>query len=171
MHTDTDTTTTDAGTTTTSRFGGRLRLAAAAAVVVVAAVGAIALAGGGDGDDEPVASGPPLELSLGASDSMMSCLPVDAAILADMPLAFAGTATSVEGETVTLEVDEWFAGGDAGTVVLQAQSGMEALIDGFSFAEGDEYLVSATEGTVNFCGYSGPATEELRAVYDAAFPG
>lgn len=168
MHTDTDTTTTTTGTST--RFGGRLRLAAAAAAaLVVVAVGAVALAGGGGGNDEPVASGAPVELSLGASDSMMSCMPVDAAILADMPLAFAGTATSVEGETVTLEVDEWFTGGDAATVVLRAQSGTEALIDGFAFEEGAEYLVSATEGTVNFCGYSGPATGELRAVYDAAF--
>lgn len=165
MHTDTDTTTTG----TSTRFGGRLRLAAAAAALVVATVGAVVLAGGGGGDDEPVASGPPVELSLGASDSMMSCMPVDAAILADMPLAFAGTATSVDGETVTLEVEEWFTGGDAATVVLQSQSGMEALIDGFAFEEGGEYLVSATEGTVNFCGYSGPATDELRAVYDAAF--
>jgi len=70
---------------------------------------------------------------------------------------------------VTLTVEEWYTGGDAGTVVLHAQSGMEALIDGFTFAEGEAYLVSAAEGTVSFCGFSGPATDELRAVYDEAF--
>lgn len=140
--------------------------AAAAALVAVVASGVV-LAGGGD--DAPVASGPPLELSLGASNTMASCLPVSAELLADMPVAFAGTANEVDGETVTLTVDEWYAGGDAATAVLQAQSGMEALIDGFAFEEGVAYLVSATEGTVNFCGFSGPATDELRAVYEEAF--
>lgn len=164
MHTDSNTTT--ASTSTRDRGRRRLRLAAAAAVVAVA--GGVVLAAGG-GDEKPVASGPPVELSLGASDTMASCLPVDAEILADMSLAFAGTATHVEGETVTLTVEEWYAGGDAGTVVLHGQSGMEALIDGFAFTKGAEYLVSATEGTVNFCGFSGPATGELRAVYDEAF--
>ena len=141
---------------------------AAAAAAVVAVIAGVALAASGD-DASPVASGPPLELSLGASDTMSSCLPVDADLLAEMPVAFAGTATEVEGEEVTLAVDEWFAGGDAGTVVLRGQSGMEALIDGFAFEVGAEYLVSASEGAVNFCGFSGPATEELRALYDAAF--
>lgn len=166
MHTDPNTIT--ASTSTRDRGRRRLWLAAAAAVVVAVA-GGVVLAGGGDGDEKPVASGPPVELTLGASNTMASCLPVDAEILADMPLAFAGTATQVEGETVTLTVEEWYAGGDAGTVVLHAQSGMEVLIDGFAFTTGAEYLVSATESTVNFCGFSGPATEELQAVYDDAF--
>ena len=163
MHTDPNTT---ASTSTSNPGQRRLWLAAAATVVAVA--GVVVLAAGG-GDETPVASGPPLELSLGASDTMASCLPVSAETLADMPVAFAGTATDVEAETVTLTVDEWYAGGYAGTVVLHSQSGMEALIDGFAFAEGAEYLVSATEGTVNFCGFSGPATGELRAIYDEAF--
>lgn len=165
MHTDPNATT--ARPSTSDRGRRRLWFAAAAAVVVAAAGGLVLAAGGGG--EEPQASGPPVELSLGASDTMASCLPVDAEILADMPVAFAGTATDVEGETVTLTVEEWYAGGDAGTVVLRAQSGMEALIDGFAFAKGAEYLVSATEGTVNFCGFSGPATDELQAVYDEAF--
>jgi len=147
----------------------RLWLAAAAAVVVAAAAGGALLAG--SGDDGPDASEPPLELALGASDTMASCLPTSAELLADMPVAFAATATEVEGETVTLTVDRWYAGGDSDTVVLDAPSGMEALIDGFAFEEGAEYLVSATGGTVNFCGFSGPATDELRALYDEAFAG
>jgi hypothetical protein len=141
---------------------------AAAAAAVVAVIAGVALAGSDD-DGAPVASGPPLELSLGASDTMSSCLPVDADLLADMPVAFAGTATEVEGEEVTLAVDEWFVGGKAGTVVLRGQAGMEALIDGFAFEEGAEYLVSASEGAVNFCGFSGPATAELRTLYEDAF--
>jgi len=142
-------------------------VAAAAALVVVAAVGAASSLGGDD--DAPAASGPAVRLSLAGGDAMASCMPVSADLLADMPVAFAGTATRVEGETVTLAVDEWFAGGDAGTVVLELASGMEALIDGFAMAEGEDYLVSATGGNVNLCGFSGPATPELWAIYDEAF--
>lgn len=111
-----------------------------------------------------------LGLSLGEGAALASCLPVDAAILADMPMAFAATATAVEGEQVTLAVDRWYAGGDAGTVVLQAPAGMEALIAGFDLSVGERYLIAAGDGTVNYCGYSGAATPELQAVYDAAFP-
>jgi hypothetical protein len=159
-------TTTSTNTSTTGPNRGRIWLAAAAAAIVVVAAGVV-LAGG---DDDPsVASGPPVELSLGVSDAMASCLPVDAELLAEMPLAFAGTATEVEGETVTLAVEEWYVGGDTGTVVLRSQAGMEALIDGFAFEDGADYLVSASDGSVNFCGFSGPATAELRALYEAAF--
>lgn len=147
----------------------RWLLAGAAAIVAIAGVGAVALAGDDDGAD--VASGPPLELSLGAADTMASCLPVDAALLADMPVAFAGTATAVDGEAVTLEVDRWYQGGDAEVVELRATGGQAALIAGFDLEVGERYLISASEGTVTFCGFSGPATPELTALFDEAFPG
>ena len=166
MQTDPNTTTATKGMVEEKR-PWRWIAAAAAAVLVVA--GGVVLAGDGDGDESPVASGPPVELSLGASDTMASCLPVDADLLAEMPMAFAGTATEVAGETVTLEVEQWYVGGDASTVILRSQAGMEALIDGFAFEEGADYLVSASDGSVNFCGFSGPATDELRALYDSAF--
>ena len=142
-------------------------IAAAAALVLVAGVAVAVI--GGDDDTGDVASGPALELDLGASDAMASCMPVEARFLADMPVAFAGTAESVDGELVTLEVDRWYAGGDADRVVLRSPAGMEALIEGVTFEPGARYLVSATEGTVNFCGYSGPATPELTALYEEAF--
>ena len=142
-------------------------VAAAAALVLVAGVAAAVI--GGDDDTGEVASGPALELDLGASDTMASCMPVEARFLADMPVAFAGTADTVEGELVTLTVDRWYAGGDADRVVLRSPAGMEALIEGVTFEPGRRYLVSATGGTVNFCGYSGPATPELTALYEEAF--
>jgi hypothetical protein len=95
----------------------------------------------------------------------------DVALLADMSPAFAGTATSVEGETVTVTVDRWYTGGDAATVVLNGAVGSPALIDGFEFVVGQQYLITAADGNVNFCGYSGPATPELTAAFDVAFPG
>lgn len=111
-----------------------------------------------------------MQLTLGADDIMASCMPVSADILDDMPLAFAGTAVSVDGETVTLDVTQWFVGGDTDQVILTATAGMEALIGGIAFEPGGTYLVSSTNGAVNYCGYTGPATPELQAVYDAAFP-
>ena len=147
---------------------GRRRWLIAVAACALVVIGVSVVAFGGSDDDS---SGPPLELALGANDVMASCLAPSADILADMPVAFAATATASDGEIVTLEVDRWYTGGDAGTVELRAPSGMEALIDGFAFEVGEQYLVSATDGTVNFCGMSGAATPELQAMYDEAFPG
>lgn len=148
----------------------RWLLAGAAAVLLVVGLLAISLTGGGD-DEGDVAAGPPLELSLGAGDAMASCLPVEAQHLAAMPVAFAGTATAVEDERVTLDVDRWYRGGDAGVVQLHATSGQAALIAGFDFEIGDRYLISASEGSVSFCGFSGPETPELTALFDEAFGG
>lgn len=137
-----------------------------AAAVVALVLGALAVFGGG-----PEAAGEPLELSLGEANSLSSCIVITPEILAAAPLAFAGTATSVEGETVTLTVDEWYVGGDATTVELHAPNGFQALIGGIDFVEGESYLVSAESGTVNYCGMSGEATPELQALYDEAFAG
>lgn len=146
----------------------RLLAAVAAVATLVLAVGVLINVIDDDPDDD-VAAGPPLELSLGSGDAIASCMAVDAAILADMAPAFAATATGVEGETVILEVDRWYAGGDAPVVELRAPGGMEALIAGFDFVEGAQYLITASGGTVNYCGYSGPATPELTALFDEAF--
>ncbi len=111
-----------------------------------------------------------LELSAGdGGTTMASCLAFDPAILADMPVAFEGTVTSVDGDRVTLDVDEWFKGGDADEVVLVAPQGLEALIGGIAFQEDEQYLISATNGQVNYCGFSGESTDELRAGFEAAF--
>lgn len=142
---------------------------AAAAVIAVGSAVVIGNSGGDDGSQ--VAAGPPLELSLGDSNVMSSCIMFDVAFLADMSPAFAGTATAVDGDTVTLDVDRWYAGGDAATVVLHGSGGSPALIDGFAFEPGEHYLITAADGNVNFCGYSGLATPELTAAFDQAFGG
>lgn len=171
--TTTDTTTSAA---TPSPLGARRRrswmmLGGVAAAVAVVVGGAVILSGGDGAGDSEVAAGPPLELSLGESGVMSSCIAFDTSFLAGMSPAFAGTATSVDGETVTLTVDRWYAGGDAATVELRGAVGSPALIDGFEFQVDQRYLITAAEGTVNFCGYSGLATPELTAAFDAAFPG
>ena len=54
-------------------------------------------------------------------------------------------------------------------MTLHAQGGLEALIAGFDFVEGERYLITAAEGSVNFCGYSGPADPTLTAAFEDAF--
>ncbi|REK13114.1 MAG: hypothetical protein DWQ40_10345 [Actinobacteria bacterium] len=134
------------------------------AAVLALVIGGYAVFGGG------TATGEPMELTLGG-DAFASCLAPEAEHLRNVPVAFAGIATSVEGETVVLSVDEWYAGGDSATVELFAPEGLEALIGGIDFEVGSEYLISAENGTVNYCGLSGEATPELQAMYDEAFGG
>ena len=140
-------------------------IAAVAALVLAVAAG-LAFTGG---DEAPTASAP-LELDAPAEDIMAMCIAFSPEELEKVAgIAFEGTVTSVEGDTVTLTVDHWFRGGDAADVVLNAPQGMEALIGGIPFVAGDQYLITAQEGTVNYCGFSGPATPEYRAAFEEAF--
>lgn len=151
----------------------------AAAVVAVLAIGTFALTGDDDerdiaapattGDVPASAEPTVLELSSGTDDIMASCLAVDAAIIAQSPLAFKGTVTMAEGGVVQLTVDEAYAGVDEQVAILSAPEGMEALIGGVAWEVGAQYLVSAWEGVVSYCGMTGPATPELQAMYDEAF--
>lgn len=147
-----------------------LMIISGAAAAAAIALGSVAIIRSGDEGSE-LAAGPPLELSLGAGDTLASCMPFDVAVLASMSPAFAATATAIDDGTVTLAVDRWYTGGDAATVTLQAPSGMQALIDGFDFEVGQQYLITAAEGNVNFCGFSGVATPELTAAFETAFGG
>lgn len=110
-----------------------------------------------------------VELSLGEADALASCLEFNTATLAEMPVALLGTVDAVDGEQVTLRVNRWYRGGDADVVNLVGEHTSTALIAGFEFEPGDEYYISATDGSVNYCGYSGPANNELATAYAAAF--
>jgi hypothetical protein len=138
--------------------------------VAVAAIAALVLAVAGGlslvGDEDP----PPLELNAQGEDLMASCImfsPDELDKVAE--IAFEGTATAVAGDVVTLTVDTWYRGDEATEVVLRAPQGMESLIGGIPFEVGDQYLISAQGGNVNYCGFSGPATPELREGFEAAF--
>jgi hypothetical protein len=99
-------------------------------------------------------------------------------------MAFAGTVTAVSDRTVptlsdmtvTLRVDHWYKGGTADVVTLTTltshaltpttSAGVE---DGVEFVQGKRYLVTATNGTVNGCGFTGEATPELEKAFAEAF--
>ena len=138
---------------------------AAAAALVLAVAGGIIFLGG---EKAPTATA--IELNAGGEEIFASCIAFSADELEKVAeLAFAGTVTAVAGSNVTLTVDEWFRGGDATEVTLNAPQGMEALIGGIPFIVGDEYLISAQSGNVNYCGFSGAANAEYRAAWNEAF--
>lgn len=141
--------------------------AAAAAVVLLAAGtgGFSALR-----EDPTAGGGSELRLALPGGGVAASCAGFDVAFLRDMSPAFAGTVVSADGGQVVLDVDRWYAGGDAEQVVLSTPDpSTSAALDGVTFEEGERYLVTAAQGTVNGCGYSGPATPDLEAAFDEAF--
>jgi hypothetical protein len=142
----------------------RMVLAVAAALILVVAIGGI-LATRGSGT-EPA----PLVLTAeGGGTTMASCLPFDVNILADMSPAFEGTVTELTDSVATLEVDRWYTGGDAETVELHYQPGFTALIGTPDLEVGQTYLITAANGVVNGCGYSGLVTPDLHAAFDQAF--
>jgi hypothetical protein len=143
-------------------------LVAAAAAVVAIAVGGVVALGSDDGDSENIAA---VQLGTPPPDAMASCIALEPQYLADMELAFRGTVTAIDGDLVSLSVERWYKGGEGDTVAITAPDMANTSIDGLEFDTGATYLVSATGGTVNYCGFSGLATPDLQAVYDAAFPG
>ena len=48
---------------------------------------------------------------------------------------------------------------------------MTSLGGSIDFQVGSRYLVTAYDGIVNYCGFSGPWTQELADAYAAAFAG
>lgn len=153
----------------------RRTIAIAALAAIAACVVAVALlVGGGDeggsGDEAPVAAGPPLELTTPDPGIMSTCMAIDATTLGAMEMAFRATPVSIDGDQVLLDVDEWYVGGDAEQVALTAPATATISIEGVELVVGEPFLVTAAEGVVNGCGFSGPATPELQAIFDEAFP-
>ena len=147
-----------------------LLVAAAAAVLVAAVVGGLVFFGGGNA---PVQQEDPttLALSLPPSDVAGSCIVFDVQFLAQMPVAFGGTVTAVDPGQVTVDVDRWYRGGDADVVTIAVPDQNSVALDGVDFRAGERYLITATDGTVNTCGFSGPATPDLEQAFDEAFGG
>ena len=141
-------------------------LAAVVATVLVISGGGASPVGNGSTDDPTT-----LALSVAPSGVANSCIMFDVAYLAEMPVALAGTVTAIEPRRVTLEVDRWYRGGDADLVTIGVQDNNSVALDGVEFVEGERYLVTATDGVVNGCGFSGPATPELEQAFEQAFGG
>lgn len=110
-----------------------------------------------------------LALPGGGGISSGSCLPVTPEGLRDQEKAFAARVISVEGDTVTLEVTERFAGEVADRVQVEQDDAIDSDFSSVQFESGQSYLLAAGDGTIRGCGLSGADTAELRSIYDVAF--
>ena len=160
----------------------RLRSALVVPVLVLA-LGGLAACGGDDaaedGSEETTSS---TDAGSGtASDTLAltadpaaagKCAVPSAEVLATFDTAFAGTVTSLEDGTATLEVDEWYAGDEASTVTVQSPTkDLADLLMAVEFEQGKSYLVSADGDRVTLCGFTAEQGPELQAMYDEAFGG
>jgi hypothetical protein len=158
-------------------------LVAAAAVAAIAAVGGFAISGlGGGGDANPPQAGPKpsavvsdstagtkgqtTELSVAAQKG--KCQVATPALLAQYPVAFQGTVTAIQGDTVTLQTTDVLNGEVGETVDVTAPQGLDAMLGTVGFQVGGDYLVAAFDGQVSQC-YSGSATGELMSPFQKAF--
>jgi hypothetical protein len=151
-------------------------VAAAVALVIVGATLFALL--GDDSDDNgepsglPSGDGAPNTVELLASPPTERCMLPNVEVLQQQELAFDGVVRSVAGGNATLEPSRFFAGDQADTVVVQAPDGdLQELLAAVDFREGERYLVSATDGRVTLCGFSGPYSDRLARLYDEAFGG
>lgn len=158
----------------TAQAPRRRYLVAAAAALVLAGGSLAALTlGGEDAKTTPKqAKATTVSLALPGGNSISSCAPFSVTFLKDMSPAFSGTVTSVEAGSITLTVDHWYAGGTADQVKLALPPDTSsASLDGITFEQGKRYFVTAAQGTVNGCGYTGLATPDLERSFNEAFPG
>jgi hypothetical protein len=147
------------------KLGG---LALAGAFALAIAVGSNfggMIPGGGTTDPS---SGPSTDPGA-AGGGVASCLVYDPASLPMMDVVFDGTVTAVDGDQVTFAVNEGWKGAD-GSITLTAPEENVALTGPVpAFEVGGRYLVSASGGTINACGYTLDYDADTAAEWAAAF--
>lgn len=160
-------------------------LVAAAAVLLIAGMGAFVLLDRAADDDVPTvdpggtteASDPaaaPSVTTLSAPGNIGAgrCAVPSAKTLATQHVAFEGVVEEIADGTVTLSPTVFYAGEPSEVVQVEAPAAvLEQLLIAVSFEVGGRYLVSAADGRVSVCGYSGAWSPELEQLYVEAFPG
>ena len=147
-------------------------LVAAAALLVIAGVGVFAVVGGDDDPQAPTAQDPaPTVVELSARPPVAAkCAVPTAELLGNQETAFDGTVSAIADGTVTLDVTEWYRGGPADQVTVDAPpTDMQALVGAADFKAGQRYLVSANDGFVTVCGFTAAYSDDLAALYAEAF--
>lgn len=147
--------------------------AAAALVAVVAAAAALSVFGGDGGDDRPTpddgatATGP---ITPGGTASCVELY--DTTTLAKREVAFDGTVTAVNGDSITFTVNRVFRGVEGSTVTLQGATGLSGLTsagDGMSVEPGSRLLVAGDGGFAWSCGFTQPYDDAVAAQWAATF--
>jgi hypothetical protein len=100
------------------------------------------------------------------------CIMPTADLLANKPLAFAGTVLGITDGVVTIRPTKVYAGdvGDQVTVRGAAAPDTGGVEGDPAFVAGKDYLVAAADGQVVGCGLSGPVGPEIQRLYAQAFP-
>jgi hypothetical protein len=149
-------------------------LVAAAAVAVIAGVGLFGvLRHDGAASGPPGAGRPqPSVTTLSAPAAQPTrCMVPDARTLGRQELAFDGTVRSISGRVVTLVPSRFYTGAETDLVEVEAPpADLQALVGAVDLRRGGRYLVSATDGRLTVCGFSGPYSADLAALYEEAFP-
>jgi hypothetical protein len=114
----------------------------------------------------------PEAVELVAEPPSERCMLPNVDVLRQQELAFDGVVRSVAGGDATLVPTHFFAGDEAKVVVVRSPSGdLQALLAAVDFREGQRYLVSASDGRVTLCGFSGPYSTDLAQLYAKAYGG
>lgn len=144
-------------------------LVAAAAVVLIAASGVFALVNRDHGTSP--AAGQTVT-RLGLPTTQPRCELPGPRVLELQTIAFRGTVTSLSSGTATFRVEHWFKGGPTDLARVSAPEAQFApLVSAAKLRVGGSYLVAAHHGTVTECGFTGPATGRLAALYHQALGG
>lgn len=143
-------------------------VAGSAALVAAVAVGITVL--GGDVDGKTAST--TVTYSLTPTDPLMStCITMDEYQPPAGMAGFKGTVVELSDTSVTLEVERWYAGGDAGRVVLSITDVSIPALDGVEFVQGGSYLVGVADGQVQTCGVTAPFDPALERIYEGWFAG
>jgi hypothetical protein len=153
-------------------------MVAAATVIVIAGVGFLGVRSLGDDPDpvpsaqDPTTATQPTVTELTAPGPVAGrCMVPNPELLATQSVAFEGTVQEISDGVVTLVPSHFYTGSVTDLVEVTAPADqMAELIGAVDFQDGGTYLVSATGGEVTVCGFSGPVTPELEALYVQAFP-
>ncbi len=151
-------------------------LVAAAAVLLIAGVGGFILLDRGTDDVPAAGTGDqaPTVTTLGVPGSGLAakCAVPSAQLLAGHPLAFDGVVDDITDGVVTLTPTMFYAGEPTDRVRVEAPpEELQQLLLSVNFEVGQRYLVSASDGQVSVCGFSGPWSAELEQLYVEAFAG
>jgi hypothetical protein len=168
QHTTSPTTAPGARAAVPSRPRRRLVFALAAAVLATGGVGAAIALGPMTPDQAPQAA-PVMALQVPEADVSQACAEFDVAFLQGMPVAFQGEVVEVSDTSAVLEVDRWFRGGQDDVTTVRVSTPGPEVSESVEMTQGKTYLVSAQDGFVSSCGYTGELTPDLLASFEEAF--
>jgi hypothetical protein len=147
-------------------------IAVAAAAVLALAVGVGVALNQDDAASPRQATSDTTQAPITPGGALGSCVEsYNLTTLAHREVAFAGTVTSVAGDSVTFAVDEAFKGVSGNRVTLEGAStvgGVTSAGDSVSLAPGTRLLVSGDGGFAWSCGFTQPYDDATAAQWREA---